>query len=415
MEVINMRIKKGLLSCLLIILSVVTLTGCLERLELNKLGIVAGIAIEKTDDGYTVTTQILNPSAIAGKTTNTLPVYSLTAEGESIAEAYRKIDQMSSSALYLSHLSVIVIDEEFAKAGFSPLLNFALRYTEIRPDITIAVAKGESATDILSVVTALDMIPATQLDVSSRAPAHTTRLTSFNLYEVVDMVNTNSTNVVLNAVTIDREEERINKSIERKNETEGKTKRNGSTIDNVLDIIPPVQLRIEHLAVFQGDKLAGFINDFEIQLYNMIMGHHKRYSIVTRIEEDYYVSAFVNTPIKSKITTDLANNEATLKMNLDAIILENTYPIDLTNTENLVVMSEYVQKQFEQDISNFINKIQTELKSDIFGIGGKAHHQETDTWKEIEGYWSEMFPEITINIEIELEIDSIGEVGNVTL
>jgi len=409
-----MRTKKLLLSCLFFISSIIILTGCLESIELNNLAVVAGIAIDKTDETYTLTAQMLNPSAIAGETGNALDVYSLKAEGRSIHEAYKKLDQLTSSALSLSHLDVIVINEDFAKAGISPLLNFALRRDDIRPDIAIVVAKEKNAGDILKVVTALDRIPASKIDISSRVSSRTQRLTSYNLYEVVNMVNTNSINVVLNAVSIYHVEEHTDEDIERQDGTQGKTSRNGSTVDNMLDITIPVQLRIEHLAIFQGDKLAGFINDAEAQLYNMVMGDYKRYDIVTKIEADYYTS-FGVTELKSKITTDLEKNEATIKMEISGIVLENTYPVDFTNTENLVAMSVYLKDQFEKDINKFVNKVQTELKSDVFGIGGKAHNQENKVWKEKEGYWSDIFPELTINVEVELEISSVGEIGNVTL
>lgn len=408
-----MKIKK-LLACFLSLFALIPLTGCLEPIAINKLGIVAGLAVDKTDDSYLVTIQILNPSAIAGASTNELPVYSLTAEGKSIHEAYKKLDEATSTALSLSHLNVIVINEEFAKAGFSPLLNFALRRFDIRPDITIVVAKEDSASDVLSVVTALEIIPASQIDISNMVASRTARLTSYNLYETVDMVNTNAINTVLNAVTIHRLHDHLDEEVERKNATTGQTSANGSTLDNVLDITLPVQLRIEHLAVFQGDKLIGFINDAEAQLYNMIMGISKRYDIVTSIEKEYYTS-FGVTQIKSSITTDLANNEATIKLDLSGVIFENTYPIDLTNVENLTAMSEHLKHSLEQDINHFVHKVQTELKSDIFGIGGKAHNQENKVWKEKEGYWSDLFPELTLNIEVKLEVSSVGEIGNVTL
>lgn len=412
--VTTMKTKKLLSACLLIISSVFMLTSCLERVELNKIGVVTGFGINKTEDGYLVTAQILNPAAIAGETQNALPVYTLTGEGKTIQDAVSRVGQVMSSGFFLSHLNVIVIDESFAEDGFAPLLNFALRHSEIRPDISIIVAKDNCANDVLNVITALDRIPAAQLNVSTMLSSHTGRLTNYNLYDVVDMVNGDSINVVLNAVSIHREEGHVDESVERQDGTSGQTSQNGSTIDNILDITNPVQLRIEHLAVFKTDKLIGFLDANEAQLYNIVMGESKRYVLITRIEEDYYTSARV-TKVKSKITTDLENNEATIKLNLDAMILENTYPIDFTNEENLTAISQYLKAQFETDINDFVHKVQTELESDIFGIGGKAYYQEHKLWKEKEGYWSELFPEITINIEVELNIDSVGEIGNVTL
>jgi len=409
-----MKVKKLLVSSLLIMMSISTLTGCLERVELNKIGIVTGFGINKTEDGYLVTAQILNPAVIAGETQNALPVYTLTAEGKTIHDAVSRVGQIMSSGFFLSHLNVIVIDEEFAKAGFAPFLNFALRHSEIRPDISIIVAKDNCANDVLNVVTGLDRIPAAQLNVSSMINSHTGRLANYNLYDVVDMVNGNTLNVVLNAVSIHHDKKHMDDMVNQNGGTQGQTSNNGSTIDNILDIATPVQLRIEHLAVFQSDKFVGYLDSDEAQLYNIIMGENKRYVLVTEIEEDYYTSARVNK-VETKITTDLEKNEATIKLNMSAMILENTYPVDLTNEENLTAMSEHLKKQFESDINPFIKKVQKELKSDIFGISGKAYHQEYKLWKEKEGYWTELFPELNINVEVELNINSVGEIGNVTL
>ena len=406
--------KKSRFFVLFGVLLTLVLTGCLERVEINKLGIVSGLGIDKIDDHYQVTAQILNPSAISGKSSSSLPVYSLTAEGDSIHEAYKKLDQMTSTALSLSHLNVMVINEAFAEDGFSPLLNFALRRTDIRPDITFVVAKDESAKDVLSVVTALDLIPSAQLNVISKVPSYTQRLTSYNLYEVVDMVNGNSINVVLNAVSIHREETQLNAQTSGADGSSGQTNASGSSIDNIHDMTVPVQLRFEHLAVFQGDRLAGFISDKEAQLYNMIVHGHKRYDMVARIEDEYYTSVGF-TEVKSTISTNLAQNEATIKIELGAIIIENTYPIDLTNTENLTVMSEHLKKQFEAEIHPFVEKVQTEMRSDIFGVGGKAYYQENKLWNEHEGYWAEQFPDLRIHIEVDVKINSVGEIGNVTL
>jgi len=407
-----MKIKKFLLSTFILITMILMLTGCLERIEINKIGIVAALGIDKTDDGYIVTAQILNPSAITGERGNSLPVYNFKSEGLSIHEAYRKLDQITTSALALSHLNIIVVDEKFAKDGIAPILNFALRRDDIRPDITILVAKDATANEILSVVTPLDMIPATQIDVAQFIDTHTARLTNYNLYEIVDMVNPKSSNVVLNAVSIyHAEDEKSEKDVE-KDVKKGKDI--GATTDNLNNIKAPVQLRIEHLAAFQGDKLVGFLNTSEAQLYNIVQGTYKRYDIVTRIGEDYYTSLRV-TELKSKITTNLANNEATISMKMKGIIQENTYPADFTNQDNLDAVAAYLKAHLESEMETFVAKIQGDLKSDIFGIGVKAYTQEKKLWKEITGYWEEMFPNLDIKLEIELEINSVGEIGNVTL
>ena len=406
--------NKLMMAVIVALVSFFALTGCLERVEINKLGLVTGVGIDKDGDNYILTVQILNPAAISGQNQNALPVYNLKADGRSIHEAFSKVGQISSSALFLSHINVIVINEEFAEAGFAPLLNFALRHAEIRPDISIVVAKDNTANEILSVVTALDIIPAAQLNVSQMVASHTARLTNYNFYEVVDMVNNKTMNLVLNAVNIYHEEAHLEEEIEHKDGVTGVNKSKGSTIDNILDISEPVQLRIEHLAVFNNDKLVGFLDTDEAQLYNMVIGEPKRYIYVAILEDEYYTSVRI-PKAETKITTDLANNQATIKMDLTAIILENTYPLDLTNQNNLRTISKQITDQFEETMEEFVTRVQTELKSDIFGIGGKAYYHENEIWKELSGYWNDLFPDIEIKLEIEVTIDSVGEIGNVTL
>lgn len=395
------KFKKITACFLVLLLTISTLAGCLERIELNKIGMVSGLGIDLEEDGsYTVTAQTLKPTSLAGNN-SALPVYSLQAKGDTIHEAFQRIDQLATTALFLAHLNVIVVNEALAESGLSPVLNFALRHNDVRPDINILVAKDTTASDVLNVLITLDIPPAGELDIyTNMIHTHTARLVTYHLYEVVDMVNTNTINVVLNAVSIHYEDE--------------DKKKDAGNVKNVQTITPNAQLRIEHLAVFKEDQIQGFLNNSQAQLYNMALGDHKRYSLQTRIEEEYYVSAEV-TSTKSKIETDLNNNQATLNIELVARIVENAYPIDLTTQDNLDVMADYLQQQVEKDFTDFITYVQQELGTDIFGIGGKAYYQEHHTWSEVKGYWEELFPELEITINLDLKIDSVGEIGNVTL
>ena len=464
--------KKFLISSTFLIMCTILLTGCIERTELSNIAIVAGLGIDKIDDRYELTVQILNPASITGENQNALPVYSIKETGETIYEAYQKLDQITTSQLFLSHLNVIVINTELAESGIGPVLNFALRHTDIRPDINIVISKNASANEILNVLTSIDTIPAAQLDIfTNRSASSTARLTNYNLYEVVDMVNSDSINVVLNSVSIHHEnneqntEGKLNRNLDSTNSNEFSTstqndtnndenfdhqennnsddfkgseqdpsnnensdasnnneetnsknnqKIEGATIDNILEITSPVQLRIDHLAVFNGDELVGFLDEDEAQFYNVLLGISKRYALKARIDEEYYVAAEV-TDVSSKIETNIEKNKATINIEITAMIVENTYPIDLTTQDNLDIMSEHLQKQFENDIDSLINRIQTEFKTDVLGIGGRAYYDEHKLWTQKEGYWSEIFPDIDIKINIDFKIDSVGEIGNVVL
>ena len=394
--------KKIVTTLMILALTATTLAGCLERTELNKLGLVSGIGIDLEEDGYLVTVQILNPASLANNS-SALPVYSLEATGHTIYEAFQRIDQQTATSLFLPHLDVIVVNEALAKSSINPVLNFTLRHTDIRPDINILVAKDTSANHVLNVLTSVDTAPSGELDISTNmAFTHTARLVDLNLYEVVDMVNNHATNVVLNSVSVHYEHEQ-----KHNNKDDGNMK-------NIHTITPNAQLRIAHLAVFRGDKIIGFLDDEQAQLYNILMDNHKRYAFHAAIEDEYYVAVEI-TKTKTKIEPDLANNQATIDIQLTAMIVENTYNIDLTTQENLDVMAEHLQEKLDRDFHEFVTYVQEELKTDILSIGGKAYYKEHHLWEEVEGYWVEQFPELDITINLDFKIDSVGEIGNVTL
>ena len=56
------------------VLSTVFFTGCWSSREVNTLGITVCIGIDKAENGYLVTKQIINPRAIAYKATTESPI-----------------------------------------------------------------------------------------------------------------------------------------------------------------------------------------------------------------------------------------------------------------------------------------------------------------------------------------------------
>lgn len=61
------RMMKVLSVCLPLLLLPVLLTGCWERKELNELAFVLGLGLDKVEDGYMVTMQVVIPSSITSQ------------------------------------------------------------------------------------------------------------------------------------------------------------------------------------------------------------------------------------------------------------------------------------------------------------------------------------------------------------
>lgn len=103
---------------------------------MNDLAITVGLGIDKIGDQYQVSAQVVLPSQIAGSKGGSpqSPVNLYKATGSTVYEAVRKITTLSPRKIYIAHLRILVLGEDLAKEGISPVLDLLARDTEVRND-----------------------------------------------------------------------------------------------------------------------------------------------------------------------------------------------------------------------------------------------------------------------------------------
>ncbi|WP_248928073.1 Ger(x)C family spore germination protein [Paenibacillus hamazuiensis] len=170
---------------IMLILLLLTATGCWSRMELNDIAIVVALGIDKKDGQYSVSVQLVNPSEVSGKKTGGgkgAPVVTHVASDATMFEAIRKMTTNAPRRLYFSHLRMLILSEQVAKEGVAKALDLLSRDHEFRSDFYIAVAKGAPAERILEIYTApMETIPANKmykaLDTSSKIWAYSGKVT----------------------------------------------------------------------------------------------------------------------------------------------------------------------------------------------------------------------------------------------
>lgn len=371
------------------------LVGCGHKVEMSNIGLVAGFGIDKTDTGYLMTAQVVNPSSVAGNHQDTLPIITIQAEGSTLFEAYRRLSNLTSKVLYLPHLNVIVIDEKIAKDGIRDILDFTLRNVEIRPNITLMVAKDVMAADILSTLSPNESIPINQLNsLGNMCHKCTGRQVSYNLYDAINMVNAKGVELVLNSVELKTNNPDL-----------------GEDVSNILQSDSPTQFEVNYLAAFRQDQFVGYINSQEAELYNALMNNVSRYVINTNVGDEYYIT-FEGRQTKVDIKPQIDANKFLVNYEVSGVIMQNQYPIDLTVPENITTMETYIQADLKQQLEDFILKTQTELKSDLIGVGSKIYMKDPKQWKQLQGYWSDIYPNLSFEVAVKVKVSSVGDIQN---
>jgi spore germination protein KC len=383
---------------LLFILSILLLiiTGCWNRRELNELGIVSGMGFDRSENGYLVSLQIINPGEIAGEGKGyDSPVTTYQATGETVFKAVRKMTKELPRKAYLSHLRIVIISEKLAEEGFIDVLDFLSRDPEFRTDFFMAIAKGESAKDVLETLTPLEEIPTNKLfeslELSERLWGTTV---SIQLDKLISDLISEGKQPVLTGVNLQGDPQI------------GKTRQNVATTDE------PVPLQYSGIAVFRNDKLIGWLNEEESQGYNYSQGTVQSTIITVPCSEggDLGIEV-IETNAKTKGKVENGKPKIELEIQVEGNIGDVECKVDLSKTQEIYKIEQKAQQSIKNNIEQVLHKAQKQYKTDIFGFGEAIRRAAPKTWKQIKDDWDSEFEAVTVNVAVEVRILRLGTVG----
>lgn len=389
---------KGMKRTLLAALAVVLLTtGCWNRRELNELAIVVGLAIDRgSGEGVRVSAQVVEPTQVAtGRSAagggSRSPVTTYSVEGTTVFEAIRKLTTMSPRILYLSHLRIVVFGEELAKEGIAEELEFLSRDHQVRSDFFIIVAKGEDGREVLNQLTPLVKNPSqnlfSSLETSERAwaPTHGALLD-----ELIDTLVSKGRQPVLTGIRIVGDK------------AQGETQKNVETIES------PARLRYDSLAVFRGDKLAGWLTSKESKGWNYITDQVQSTVGPVPCPDGGEISIEI---IRShaRIKADVRGGRPALKVSVSAEgnIGEVRCGLDINNPDNIPKVEKAAERKIIEAMDASVKRAQ-EFKADIFGFGDALHRAAPDFWKKESKHWGERFATLPVDVHAHVTIRRTG-------
>ena len=116
--------------------------------ELNMRIIVTGFAIDKKDNQFELTAQVVLPTP-QSESSGSASLQFISAEGKSIAEAIEKISFQLGKTSGLSQATFIIMGQDFIKDGnLQPNLDYFLRNTRIPSTASILIAKDKASDEI---------------------------------------------------------------------------------------------------------------------------------------------------------------------------------------------------------------------------------------------------------------------------
>lgn len=369
--------------CILLIMS---LCGCWNRRELDTLGIVMGIGVDKpTKSGKVqITAQIVKPAEMKSQGNDsgggsTEAFWNVSSTGKTVFSTLRDITSKSSRKLFFPHNQIIIFDNSIAKDGIQKYIDFFMRDPETRANVLVLVSEG-SAADVLNVKSELEKIPANNISKLINIYADSTSETrAIKINEVIPALMSRTTSLTLPFIKI--------------------SKNNGEKTAMISDT-----------AVFKRDKLVGRMNKTEGRGLMWVLGKVK--STIINVKDSSNNNVSLETiRANSKIMPEINNKKITIKVKIfeEGNIGEQDGPKNLSKLKEVAFLERNKAKVIKNEVMSAVKKAK-KLNADVFGFGDAVHRKYPKQWKKLESKWNKKFKDVQVKVAIETKLRLMGRI-----
>ena len=379
---------KGISFLLLACMSILVLSGCWDRVEVNDLAIVTGAAIDKKDDNQIeLTIQMFIPKRISSgsgqgagsggeKVTETI-----SHIGRNLPDAISKLQEGIPRQIFWGQCRVFIFGKKLAEAGIQEQLDFLLRNPGPRERAYVYVSEVEPKT-ILEISPNIERFSAEVLReiTNNRIGMRTT------LQDVEEKLSGVSRAAALPYVKIKTEQL-----------SEGN---------------PLKYIHINGTAVFNKDKMIGTLTEAETRGVLWLRDEIKGYTVSVEIEDEEGLVSINSVSTHVRLTPQIIDGK--WRMGVDVVtegdIVSNETHVDFENPKLLKKVESAYQESIENRIRETLQKLQHEMHTDIVGFSKEFHWKYPKEWKGVENHWDELFSEVDVTINVDAQIRREGQI-----
>lgn len=371
-----MKILRLFLVLLLITSNIVTCIGCWNYREIEKLAVVAGIAIDRSEDEgkYELTVEFVEIKGGKDAITGSKVV---TAEGNTMFDTIRNMIAFTGKRLYWSHTQLIIIGEEVAKDGILKAIDWFNRDSETRSDIDLVISKGSKAKDVFMGEKKTEEVLSYQLSEMLKSEKSLPKAPKVEIWEFINDLESEGVSAFVPAIEMRRSDS-------------------------------AVAPRIYGAAVFKRDQLIGFTTGEETEfilfakndIKGGVLAHNQKEK-----EEVIPVSLeiFKN---RTKIKPVMVDGKVQIHMDINTVTaigeIQGTW--DYIEEEGRLKLEKDASQMLSRRIEDVIHQVQEEYDSDVFGFGAKIREEMPEVWNRLKPNWDEQFKTLKVTVDAKVKV-----------
>ncbi|MGH4117976.1 Ger(x)C family spore germination protein [Clostridium sp.] len=382
-----------------VILSCVLLSGCWDKIEIDRLNFISTIAVDTGEDidkeeelkkinpeepfaegkikKINVTYGFPDMSMLGAEKAGSAEEKYINTEASSMGDAVSEAMAKSSRDIYMGHAKLLILSSNLLeyKEIVKEIVDYLQRDPNINRMLDIVVSEG-TAEDCIKFKPNIEKSAQNYISGLMANSKRNSRILSMNLNEFLILLSENG-NVLLPRITLDKE----------KNE-----------------------LILTGAAIIKDYELKGYFNALEVLDIQMLSGKFnfgKKVIYMDGHPVDYLIDG-----CKRKITVDEKGDKLAINIDLNIEGQIGGYYVGKKTLQKSELES--FQNIFNKSISLECEEImeisKTEFEIDPFGVREYIEKFKPSLWNKIEGNWNGKYKNASVNVNVNTKIRRVGAV-----
>ncbi|WP_415839670.1 Ger(x)C family spore germination protein [Paenibacillus tarimensis] len=383
-----MRLGRGLL-IFAMLLTIMILSGCWDRREINDVAFVAASAADKEGEGYRVGVQIPLPGQMGGPegggggTSGDKSWYLDSEKDKTLRGALEKLQQRLSRVLNFSHRRVVVFGEELSKEGLVPVIDILIRAPQNRLTVFPIIAEGK-ALDLLNAKTPVEQLPSEM--IRELASLSFSKLLLLNVF-MKDLLKEGEDPILP-----------VMKMVETKPGAQGQKEE---------------AIQMAGVGVMKRDRLVSIFRgeDAKNLLWLNKMNRLPTVTLDYPEERGYIILQFQQSQVDVRPVIQGDEVSFQVKIKAKGSVMEDTLTKNIVNGRAVRQLEQDAEEKVEEAMKQVISQLK-ELKADPLGFGSRVRDQDFSFWRKHKNDWLDIYGRSDVFFEIEFNIEHTGTVSN---
>lgn len=388
----NTKLMKKILSALLI-LTLIPLSGCWDSREMNELGLVVAVGIDKAPNScnYVVTVQMANPKSTSlqgsGTSGSEEAVIVLSAEGKTLFDAIRELAKVSSKRIMWAHDFIVIIGESVARDSIAPVVDFFTHNPELRMKTPVVVSEG-NAIDYLAIKSGMEDIPGVSFASTYAYARLTAEYIETSMLSLCQEYYGSDSQPIISKISFKK----------------SKLKPGDQKPQDMMD-----QVQFGGAAVFIKDKLIGWLSPEETRGLAWVLNQTRDTLVIVPEPDapDKYASVETHD-VSAKIETEFNDGKpsAFIAISGKGSITEEDTSTNLPMEQFKKTLEGFVDSSIGNTIQMSLDKLQKDYRCDALGFARYFHVQHFDEWESgMKDKWEELYPQLQVSVKVDIDIN----------